>query len=276
MKAILSNYYHAKQLGPFFAKNQTVYLPVNACCTLWQAYFIYSDMYRKIGLLALVAILNTATVFSQRSLELGLGMGISLYAGDITENYIQYNGHKRVYSAFFRYNLNPHISVKGTYTKGVMGASDFYSETRFDRGWSFSAQVDEAVVTGQIFLLNQFLTTRKGESVFLFSPYILLGLGYSKIDASFVNRFNPDMATTNAENSDLFLVVPFGGGVRGELSPSFKLGIEIGVRPTFSDFVDDINTSTEANDWYTFAGVNLSYVVFREKYKAYKQRRFRF
>jgi opacity protein-like surface antigen len=213
---------------------------------------------------------------AQQSLELGLGMGISLYQGDITENYLQYNGHKRVYSAFFRYNMGPHISIKGTYTKGIMGASDIYSETRFDRGWSFSATVDEAVVAGQFFFLNQFVTNRKGESVFLFSPYLMIGVGYSKIDATFVDRFNPDQTLVPQGDKDLFFVLPFGGGIRGELSPSFKLGIEVGIRPTFSDFIDDVVTTTEVNDWYTFAGVNVSYVVFKERYKAYRKRRFKY
>ena len=233
-------------------------------------------MYKRIILISIIFVLGIVQAMAQRSLELGLGMGISLYQGDITENYIQYNGHKRIYSAFFRYNFSPHFSVQGTFTRGILGASDFYSQTRFDRGWSFSADINEAVVTGQFFFLNQFATSRNGESAFLFSPYLLLGIGYSKIDATFVDRFQPDLSYSHPEDKDLFLVVPFGGGIRGELSPSFKLGIEVGIRPTFSDYLDDVLTSTAANDRYTFAGVNVCYVVHKERYKTYRQRKYRF
>ncbi|MEZ5055744.1 MAG: DUF6089 family protein [Saprospiraceae bacterium] len=222
-------------------------------------------------LFALVACFH-ASLFAQRSLELGGYYGISLYQGDVTENYVQYNGHKKFMGAFFRYNMTPHFSFKTTYVHGTLGASDFYSTSRYDRGWSFSAEVNEFSTVGELYFQNQFLKSLSGRPTFLFNPYLFAGIGYARIDANFHNEKEVQLSLIDADDRDLFLVVPFGLGIKGELSPNFKIGVEFGARATFSDHIDDIVTVTKANDWYGYAGVNVSFIILKERYVDYRQR----
>jgi opacity protein-like surface antigen len=212
------------------------------------------------------------SLFAQRSLEIGGYYGISLYQGDVTENYVQYNGHKKFMGAFLRYNMTPHLSFKMTYVHGTLGASDFYSSSRYDRGWSFSAEVNEFSTVGEWYFQNQFSKSLSGRPTFLFNPYLFAGIGYARIDANFKNENENQLSLVEADDKDLFLVFPIGLGIKGELSPRFKIGVEFGARATFSDYIDDIVTVTKANDWYWYAGVNVSIIIHKERYIEYRQR----
>ena len=55
--------------------------------------------------------------------------------------------------------------------------------------------------------------------------------------------------------------LPLGFGVRADLSRNWVIGVEWRARYVFSDRIDGVNFAgnPEKKDWYTFAGLNLTY-----------------
>ena len=91
------------------------------------------------------------------------------------------------------------------------------------------------------------------------------------------------------------MVIPFGGGVKYILSEQLTLGMELGFRPTTSDFLDKLDSTLPAlarydtpidattvalskglnygnpytNDWYYFLGLTLSYTITKARCYTY-------
>ena len=65
--------------------------------------------------------------------------------------------------------------------------------------------------------------------------------------------------------------VPFGLGYKTKIFGKFALGVEVGMRYTFTDDIDYNNSNIPAldfgnpknNDWYVFSGINLVYTFGR-------------
>ena len=61
-------------------------------------------------------------------------------------------------------------------------------------------------------------------------------------------------------DKDTFFTIPFGLGVRLDISQHATIGAEFGWRPTFSDYLDNVRNihGKSNNDWYSFHGINVS------------------
>ena len=92
------------------------------------------------------------------------------------------------------------------------------------------------------------------------STYIFAAVGYS-----FVLSTTTDIASNH-------VTVPFGVGFKYRFTEWFTLGCEWGMRKTFNDTIDGLlNHGTEGsysathnNDWYSFAGVYLTFRVYKK------------
>jgi len=128
-----------------------------------------------------------------------------------------------------------------------------------------------------------FLDYINHKSEFKFSPYAFFGLGYSFVGGE--GRINESLPVE--KYSLKTLVIPFGGGVKVLVGPQLTLGVELGFRPTTSDFLDKLDSQLPASprfetpidptskplpaglnygnpytkDWYYFLGVTLSYTL---------------
>lgn len=103
------------------------------------------------------------------------------------------------------------------------------------------------------------------------SPYIYGGLGGS--------IFNPEVTgLTSAEGgpapeltdgfySNFHLTATAGGGIRWDFSKKFAVGIEGGMRYTFSDYIDGAGVSRDPDnkDWYYVYGINFRYKLGTEQ-----------
>ena len=88
-----------------------------------------------------------------------------------------------------------------------------------------------------------------------YSPYVTAGVGYG-IDLLGEGKSH--------------LYIPFGGGVKANLGKRLSGGIEVSVRKTFTDLIDDVSnpggeevqSPVGNNDWYMFTGIFLTYKIF--------------
>ncbi len=249
--------------------------------------------------------------------EVGAFIGTSNYIGDLSGQRLSNQEYHGALGVFGRYNANKRFAAKASLTKGMLSGTDATArslEIR-ERNLSFRSYLTELAVTGEMNLSEYNIRAGKGSV-----PYVFMGLA--------VTRFNPqaeirgvwhDLQPLHTEGKKYTrntLAVPFGLGMRFNISYKLNFGLEFGARFTSTDYLDDVSTyypdvfgmrstspmsaalsyrSPEVtgtfgenpvgkprgdmanNDWYLFAGINVSVNLtdkygldFDEKYDVFK------
>ncbi|CAM1342483.1 type IX secretion system protein PorG [Tenacibaculum aestuarii] len=195
--------------------------------------------------------------------EIGIFAGGSNYVGDIgSTNYIHPN--KFAGGLIYKYNLNPRIALRGTYTYIPVSGDDADASNpyRQNRGFSFSNNVHEFAAGVEFnffdYNISDYRTT--------FTPYILAEI------AAF-NYKSPGSQTSNntiSLKNKFSYTLPLGIGLKGRLADNFAIAFEAGIRFTFEDDLDyttdkinSLDFGGNGNDWYTFSGISIVYTFGR-------------
>ncbi|TCJ16528.1 hypothetical protein EPD60_07220 [Flaviaesturariibacter flavus] len=194
------------------------------------------------------ALLFASAASAQSPVQLGLFAGIGQYEGDLK-------------SGLFRGRVDPAIGLTGSYdissrfalraglTFSALQASDASNnkdELRL-RNFSFKTKLTDFSLVGQysFFNIDQTRWTPyvfAGIAVFHFDPYTY--------DASGQKVYLQPLGTEGQglpqnPGRDLYkktqLAIPFGGGITYALTERWQLGIEAGIRKTFTDYIDDVS-----------------------------------
>ncbi len=219
----------------------------------------------------LLACLLAISLAGQARWEAGIMLGLSNYQGDfVVENYPFLKESGVSVGIQGRYGINSNFSLRGNaLLANIQGDDDNYEQRR-PRGYSFSGTVVELSTC----LEWEPLGAQRSPSSMGFrnivSPYAFFGLG--------VGFFNPEVdfriTTTGgewvgtaedmaAEYGSATIVVPFGAGIKFDLNQFWSLGLEVGVRATFSDYIDGLSQAGNPgkNDWYQTMGITMMYRV---------------
>jgi opacity protein-like surface antigen len=185
--------------------------------------------------------------------EVGLLFGISTYQGDIapSTNRFDLNDVHPSIGVFGRYNVNRFFTARASFSYGKLSGTDAQAndEGRRQRNLSFQSKFYEFGLTGEI---NIFGYEAEGLQR-RFSPYIFGGVA--------VFHFNPETnyqgqlvelqpLGTEGQGMEGFsekykltqFAIPMGAGVKFAVSERFNVGLEAGVRKTFTDYIDDVST----------------------------------
>jgi hypothetical protein len=255
--------------------------------------------------LALFSTVDSQRVFAQKS-EIGFLLGGAVYSGDLSPQLINYKFVRPAAGLFYRYNYTSHWSGKVALFAGTITGDDAASSDDFqkNRNLNFTSRLLE--LTGNIeFNFFEYVTGDRKRS---FSPYVFTGL--SVFDFNPKTDFNGNSVElkplgTEGQNlanppvkpySLVQMAIPMGLGIKWSIGPRLNLGLEMGARKTFTNYLDDvggsypdskkllaengtvaaalsnrsINKTLEsgrqrgsslATDWYTFAGITLSMTV---------------
>ncbi|UMB59101.1 DUF6089 family protein [Lutibacter sp. A80] len=217
----------------------------------------------KHNILLITFICITTTSISQIH-EIGIMAGGSNYIGDIgSEKYI--NPNKLMGGLIYKWNVNPRISYRGTFTFSQLEANDKNSSNiaRYNRGIKFTNSVKELAIGLEFnyfeYNLDDFKKTK--------TPYLLVEIAafnYKTIvDGTDDSNYEYDSNTSFA--------IPFGVGYKTKLFGDFAMAIELRARYTFVDNIDYNNNeikslqfgNPDSNDWYIFSGINLVYTFGR-------------
>lgn len=199
-------------------------------------------------LLSLIFSLNLLFLHAQR-VHIGVAGGLANYNGDLLEKLYA----KKITNGFIgltvHYELQDQILLRGSYNFARVNGSDIYSEKPelILRNLSFESPISEFSVVGEYYLFN--LYERR------FSPYGFIGLGvfhfnpYS-YDSTGRKVFLKPLSTEgqgiypNKKEYSLWQpTIPFGGGVKFAITENLRIGLEIGLRKLFTDYLDDVSTS---------------------------------
>lgn len=195
--------------------------------------------------LSAVILLSFNMVKSQ-NLHLTLFGGISNYAGDLQPKRFTFQQSNAAFGVGALYEITPKLYIRGNVTFGKIEADD--AKGRYpSRNLSFSSPVTDIHLGLEYDLLNSYENTLTpfvfaGVSAFHFNP--------STLDSTGAKFFLQPLGTEGQgffqgrEKYNLTqLAIPFGGGVKFSLSENIRVRFEMGLRKTFTDYLDDVSST---------------------------------
>jgi hypothetical protein len=219
--------------------------------------FSFKSLLKKHIIISFFSLFFSLAGFSQRpkdkSAEIGVFLGGSYYIGDL--NPIAHFGPltKPAGGAVFRYNFNQRFALRANGFVGTVQADDVLSSStsQQQRNLNFRSRISEISVQAEF----NFLDYQIGNERKKFSPYIFAGIGAFKFNPVAVyNNYSFTLQPLGTEGQGLDggpkkkykltqVCIPFGIGIRTNLSKMIGLSIEWGMRKTFTDYLDDVSTT---------------------------------
>jgi hypothetical protein len=266
---------------------------------------------KKIVFSILLWVFALSPMFAQRS-ELGGLVGGSFYLGDLNPSGL-FSQTQLAVGGVYRYNLSTRWALRGNVLWGTITADDAKHDN--PRDLSFRSRIGEFSVQAEINFLPYFTGSR---SAYRFTPYLFGGVGLFVFDPQAyyfdprtqkagweslwklstegqgLQSSRPDTVVYSEKSYNTAqLSFPFGIGFKYSLNSTFCIGIEWGMRLTFTDYLDDVSGSypiltdlssqvnltaadlsckhkdgiqppgsargsSNKRDWYSFAGITLT------------------
>jgi hypothetical protein len=195
----------------------------------------------------------------QQSVDIGFFGGAGTYFGDMTKTDLQ-KSFNPAYGTFLRFNFNPRYALRMNVLNGSIGA-----EGEFE---TVPVQFKKNVLDVSLQFEFNYFKYIVGDKEKPYSTYIFGGVGMQSYS------YNID----NITGSEISPTIPFGVGFKFNLSKRVGLGIECGLRKTFSDKLDNLDDPLSYqitkgdqitqinytdqyhnNDWTAYTGVHLVY-----------------
>jgi len=263
-------------------------------------------------LVFITAVTLLVTETKAQHWEFGGWVGISNYFGDLNTNTsFEYLGPGG--GALMRYNWRNSWAYKLGFNAGIIGFEDVASDYPYQQARNLSFQSNLFELSNEVefnffryekerreYNFTPYLTT--GFSVFYFNPTAKLdGVKYDLRDLGTEGQKNPDGESRPYSRINFAFVL--GGGIKYSFHPRWTLGMEVGVRRTFTDYLDDVSTvypaffnngdgtsedaeklsdrsaeigekmgipgkqrgNTQKKDFYMMSGISITYTIIRER-----------
>ena len=199
----------------------------------------------KFFLLFLCLIVLTFNTNAQ-NLHLNLFAGSSNYSGDLQDKRFTFSQSHFAGRFGVSYDITDHFSVQSGLTFGKLSANDKYGRNKA-RNLNFTSGLTEVNIGLQYFI------TPISEHVL--TPYVFAGMAVYHFnsyttDTSGTKTYLRPLSTegegfiAGKKNYNLTqIAIPFGAGVKFSLSDNVNIGLELGYRKLFTDYLDDVSTT---------------------------------
>jgi hypothetical protein len=187
--------------------------------------------------------------------EAGFGVGFSTYFGDLNPPF--FNSNFR-YNSDFALQLNArkvfkrHFGIHPALSYGTIQGDDARAENpdQLLRNLSFKSPVLDVSILGEYYIFP----FEPDEASSLFYPYVAAGVSgfYFNPGATLEGRtYKLQPLGTEGQGMPGFpsryalvnWALSFGGGAKIPLAPGLNLGLEVVMRRTFTDYLDDVSTN---------------------------------
>jgi hypothetical protein len=202
-------------------------------------------------LLPLALMISTAS-FSQ--MKVGVFAGIANYQGDLIDKPFQ--APKFAGGVSLAYEFSERLALRAGLTFAKLGGADSLSDKDYlrARNLSFQTALTEFSLRGEYTIFNM--------SNIRWSPYVFGGLAvfhYNPYTIYNGNKVLLKPLSTEGQGLSTYpdrkpysltqVALPFGGGVKYAISDKVDVGLELGMRKLFTDYLDDVSTNyADAND----------------------------
>jgi opacity protein-like surface antigen len=201
--------------------------------------------------LLLLGLLIPTLSNAQQKWNVELFGGFSNYQGDLQEKRFTTNQAKGSFGIGLKYDLTDHFALRSHFTYAQVSAADSHNKnfSLQQRNLSFESKITEFNVLADYSFLS--LQNSKftpyvfaGVALFHFNPYTHDTLG-NKIFLQPLSTEGQGLAQypDRKEYKLTQFSIPFGGGLRWRVSQNVVVGYEIGLRRTFTDYLDDVSTT---------------------------------
>lgn len=185
-------------------------------------------------------------VNAQKSLNVDFFLGTSNYTGDLQEKRYTFSQAHLAGGLGLSYEITKQFSIRTAFKIGKISANDQFGRNK-KRNLNFSSMLTEGALDAQYFLsplglhpLTPYIFL--GLAVYHFDPYTFDTTGqkyYLKPLSTEGEGFVPGRKPYNLTQ----MAIPFGGGVKLSLTDKMNVGLEIGLRRLFNDYIDDVSNS---------------------------------
>lgn len=188
--------------------------------------------------------------------EVGVGGGVMSYSGELTNSIFDFK-HMHFGGALFgRYNIGKFLSLRLQLALGSVSGADADSPDFRNqiRNLDFKSHLFE----GSFIVEGNLLGFQPRGHEKMFSPYVFVGIGIFNFN-SHTTHFDPNLdnqivylqpLNTEGQGSATFtnrpayartqVSIPMGLGVKYAINSNISIGLEVGFRPTFTDYLDDV------------------------------------
>ncbi len=174
-------------------------------------------------------------------------LGAANYQGDLKAKSISFSNVKFLGSIGARYDLGEQVSARTYFTFTSLAADDKKGTPSMQtRNLNFKSNIIDWELTGQysFFSLNERWWT----------PYVFGGIGlfHFKPFTKDANGAKTALKPLSTEGQGIIpgkkeykltqFTIPFGLGAEYSLNEDMRVGLELGYRKTFTDYIDDVST----------------------------------
>ncbi|MGK7390740.1 MAG: DUF6089 family protein [Candidatus Cyclobacteriaceae bacterium M2_1C_046] len=176
-----------------------------------------------------------------RSTILTVGTGTTSYFGDLNDPGDRFDSKPNA-NIGLQYFFDERFGARAEVTWFQLEGTD--EDVYPSRNLSFKSNNFELNVIGIFDIIPHGRRFYQREAV---TPYVFAGVGlvYFNPKAEYQGEtyaLQP-LQTEGVDYSRVAFVVPFGGGVKFKASPFINIGIEVGYRHAFTDYMDDVSTT---------------------------------
>lgn len=211
---------------------------------------------------------------AQHTSELGIGVGATNYKGEVSPQ-LQWQNSRPALTVFYRQDISVPITARVGLTAGFLRAADSNVEGA-NGGVPPLQSYRQLRLTGGVVELSgvaeyNFLDyhRRADQHRTHFSPYLFGGVALYYVSTTVRTDNAALRAEFDRQGSKVGIAIPAGAGVKVALNEHFNLGLEVGVRKTFTDQLDHTGdqdpllVNSHDQDWYYYSGVSLSYTFYK-------------
>jgi len=181
--------------------------------------------------------------------DAGVFIGTANYQGELIKTRMEPTEYNFACGGFLRYNLSPKLAAKLMVNGTKLTGSDVFSNNRA-RNLSFTTFIAEVGVQGELNLFDYNILDGAHKA----TPYIFLGgAGFYYNPQAEYRGTMVDLRPLGTEGQGLpgyadryskfAVAVPLGFGVKVAIHEVSNIGFEIGMRKTFTDYIDDVSTT---------------------------------
>ena len=206
--------------------------------------------------------------------QIAYGLGAANFLGelgganDVGSNFardLEFAATRPSTSILLRYRLTQKIALRGSFALGYVSGADSLTKEYFrsHRNLSFRSPILELSGQVEYNIIKEKDARRyrlrgmRGGGAFTPNLYVFAGFGgfyfnpQAKYNGKWYNlhsygtegqKLGP-LAPTRTPYSRLAVAIPFGLGMRVPVNRTFSIGLEFGIRKTFTDYIDDVSTT---------------------------------
>jgi hypothetical protein len=202
--------------------------------------------------------------------QVGVFGGISNYQGDLVDK--PYQQSRGAFGVTVGYQLSSRVNLRAGLTFGKIAGADSLNKKQEDlrmRNLDFQSPITEFSFVGEF---NTFDMDVKNWSPYVFGGLAVFHFNPYTFDQSGNKIFLQSLSTEgqglpgypqSKQYALTQLSLPFGGGIKYNIGENLRLALEVGLRKTFTDFLDDASGNyADPNELFATKGqraVDFSY-----------------